>query len=221
MNSTIDWSSISKTGEIPHGLSLFAEERAFNVLNSRVVTESKTGKKRMRLTGIIQKSDSYNENGRIYSSTVLEEAVDAIQDGIISRKIMGELDHSSDAKIHMDRISHLMTKVWMEGDKVFGELEVIEEMPCGKMLKALIEAGVTVGISSRGVGDMRPIMVEDIGEAYEVLPGYRFITWDIVAEPSVKEAELSVLESKNRILKPNRKQIESKIINEIRNSFKA
>ena len=105
-----------------------------------------------------------------------------------------------DAKIHMDRVSHLMTKVWMESKNVLGELEVLEEMPCGKMLAALVRAGVTVGISSRGIGDMKPVMSEGLQEAYEVLPGYRFVTWDTVAEPSVKEAELSVMESKQRIL---------------------
>jgi len=105
-----------------------------------------------------------------------------------------------DAKIHMDRVSHLMTKIWMEDKNVLGELEVIEDMPCGQMLAALVRAGVTVGISSRGIGDMKPVMTESMQEAYEVLPGYRFVTWDTVAEPSVKEAELSVMESKQRNL---------------------
>jgi hypothetical protein len=127
---------------------------------------------------------------------------------------MGEFDHPQDAKIHMDRVSHLMTKVWMEGKNVLGELEVLEEMPCGQMLSALVRAGVTVGISSRGIGDMKPTMTESMQEAYEVLPGYRFVTWDTVAEPSVKEAELSVMESKQRMLS-QKKQIEQALLAEL------
>ena len=124
-----------------------------------------------------------------------------------------------DAKIHMDRVSHLMTKVWMENNNVLGELEVIEDMPCGQMLAALVRAGVTVGISSRGVGDMRPVVSEGT-EAYEVLPGYRFVTWDVVAEPSVKEAELSVMESKQRKIFLQKRNVEQELIKEIINRFR-
>jgi hypothetical protein len=194
------WQKVSQTGEVPSGMSLLKEDREFKVVQAREILEEKTGKRRMRLTGIIQKADAYNENGRIYKNNVLGEAVGAIQDAVKARRVMGEFDHPQDAKIHMDRVSHLMTKIWMEGKNVLGELEVLEDMPCGQMLAALVRAGVTVGISSRGVGDMKPTMTESMQEAYEVLPGYRFVTWDTVAEPSVKEAELSVMESKQRLL---------------------
>lgn len=214
--SNVDWGQVSKTGVVPDGMSLLVEEKEFNVIQSREISE-KSGKKKLRLTGIIQKASDLNENGRVYSSNVLSEAVDAIQESIMKRKVTGELDHSCDAKIHMDRISHLMTKVWMESKNVLGELEVIEETPCGQILSALVKAGITVGISSRGVGDMRPCVNEDT-EYYEVLPGYRFITWDVVAEPSVKEAELSVMESKQRII-TRRSQIEKEIIKEIAKKY--
>ena len=195
-----NWQKVSQTGELPTGMSLLKEDLEFKVVRAKEIKEDKTGKRFMRLTGVVQKADDYNENGRIYSKTILNEAVEAIQPAIKARRVMGEFDHPQDAKIHMDRVSHLMTKVWMESKNVLGELEVLEEMPCGKMLAALVRAGVTVGISSRGIGDMKPVMSEGLQEAYEVLPGYRFVTWDTVAEPSVKEAELSVMESKQRIL---------------------
>lgn len=120
---------------------------------------------------------------------------------------------NSDAKIHIDRISHVMTKVWIDGSQVYGELEVLEDMPCGRVLKTLIESNITVGISSRGVGDLQPIMIENtMDEGYEVMPGYRFITWDIVAEPSVQEAELSVLESIQRSKKRMTKSEEEQFL---------
>jgi hypothetical protein len=213
---SLDWHNIAKTGQVPSGMRLMSEETEFKVAKTREVTND-SGKKVMRLTGIIQKADSFNENGRIYSRSILSEAVESIQEAVKRRKVMGELDHPEDAKIHIDRVSHLMTKVWMEGNNVLGELEVIEEMPCGQMLAALVRAGVTVGISSRGVGDMKPTMTED-QEAFEVLPGFRFVTWDTVAEPSVKEAELSVMESKQRKLL-NKKNAESQLLKEISSFF--
>lgn len=220
MSATItvpNWQKISQTGEIPHGMTFLTEDIEFKVVHAKEIMEEKTGKRRMRLTGVVQMADTRNENGRIYCSKILKEAVDSIQPSIRARKVMGEFDHPSDAKIHMDRVSHLMTKVWMENKSVLGELEVLEEMPCGSMLAALVRAGVTVGISSRGIGDMKPIMSES-QEVYEVLPGYRFVTWDTVAEPSVKEAELSVMESKQRLLR-SKKTIEQEIVAEISKRF--
>jgi hypothetical protein len=88
----------------------------------------------------------------------------------------------------------------MEGNEVIGELEILEKTPCGGILKSLVESGVNIGISSRGVGDMESAVIED-KEYYKVLPGFTFVTFDIVAEPSVQGSYLSVMESRNRLLK--------------------
>jgi len=214
MTTAIDWVEISKTGKLPEGLNLFTEENTFKILNKRIVEDDSDGKaliKRMRLTGIIQRANIFNENHRRYSTAILEEAVRTIQPQLQARKVMGELDHAVDAKIHLDRVSHLMTKVWMENEIVYGELEILEDMPCGKMLKVLIEADVTIGISSRGIGDMKPVIREDTGEeGFDVLPGYRIVTWDTVAEPSVGGAQLSVMESKQIALGKKKNSIRRK-----------
>lgn len=184
-----------------NNIKIMSDQNDFEVLDSRKVIVEDRGQKvkRTRLTGIIQKCDQLNENRRRYSTAVLKEAVGAIQENLNSRRVLGELDHPSDAKIHIDRVSHLMTKVWMEDKKVLGEVEVLDKLPCGQILAGLIESNIPVCISSRGVGDMEPIVTENFGEeAYEVMPGYRFVTWDIVAEPSVSEAQLSVMESLQR-----------------------
>jgi hypothetical protein len=201
-------------------IKTLTEKNEFTILNARnVIIEERPGIKikRMRLNGVIQKCDSFNENHRRYSYGIIKEAVESIQDSLGKRKILGELDHPTDAKIHLDRISHVMTKVWMEGKNVYGELEVLDKMPCGALLKSLVESGIPVGISSRGVGDLQPVMAEGIDEAYDVLPGFRFVTWDIVVEPSVKEAELSVLESKQRLVsrQTHRKMIETNLVKEL------
>lgn len=207
------------------GVKVFSDQNEFEVLDSRKVIVEERGQKvkRTRLTGVIQKCDELNENRRRYGSGVLKEAVDAIQDNLQSRRVLGELDHPSDAKIHIDRVSHLMSKVWMEDKRVMGEVEVLDKLPCGKILMGLIESNIPVSISSRGVGDMEPIVTENFGEeAYEVLPGYRFVTWDIVAEPSVTEAQLSVMESIQRRSRDKKwtQKKEAKFLDEFRKAIR-
>lgn len=112
---------------------------------------------------------------------------------------------NSDAKIHLDRCSHLITKLWMEGKKVYGQAEVLHLLPCGAMLRGLFEHKVRVGISSRGVGDME-VQEQNGHETYRVMPGYAFVTFDAVAEPSVGGAILNITEGLNKRLTPLRQQ---------------
>lgn len=175
----------------------------------------------MRLAGRFQYGGRANSNGRIYESEVLRHAVSEIQEDVKSRRVLGEFDHPPDAKIHLDRVSHLLTKLWMEGNEVLGELEILEKTTHGAQLKALVESGVTIGISSRGVGDMEATMVEG-QEFYKVMPGFTFVTFDVVAEPSVQGSYLNVMESRDRLLKDKRiaetfKNKERNIVSEIHN----
>jgi hypothetical protein len=113
---------------------------------------------------------------------------------------------NSDAKIHMERVSHLITKLWIENKTVYGQIEVINDSrcPCGSMLSCYIDRGIQIGISSRGVGDMEVTMNEG-EESYTVQPGFKFITFDAVAEPSVKGTQLQKLEESI-----NRKKVSAK-----------
>lgn len=198
---------IAETGVIPHGLHLIQDAHTFRPVGKgvRAVVEGKGGKEEpvFRITGLFQEGDKENANGRIYPREILEEAVKAIQEDLDRRSVMGEFDHPPDAKIHLDRISHLLTRVWMDGKKVYGEAEVLDNQPLGRCLRGLFERKVQVGISSRGVGDME---VRESGgeEFYEVLPGYAFVTWDAVAEPSVHGATLNVMEGLSRRTAPLR-----------------
>lgn len=110
-----------------------------------------------------------------------------------------------DAKIHMERVSHLITKLWMEGKTVYGEIEVINDPRCplGSQLECMIERRIQVGISSRGVGEMEMTMDEG-QDAYLVQPGFSFVTFDAVAEPSVKGTQLAIAESRNRMVNTRR-----------------
>ena len=159
------------------------------VERNEVVTEGvagSSGKRRvLKIGGRFQMADAINANSRIYPRAVLEQATAELEPDIKARGVLGEYDHPPDAKVHLDRISHLITKVWMEGNEVFGECEILEGQPLGAQLKNLVESNVRVGISSRGVGDMETCIHEN-QECYKVMPGYQFITFDIVAEPSVR-----------------------------------
>lgn len=200
--------AIAETGIIPVGYQLIRDTFPFEIIEiQRTVVEGRNGKEMpvTKVSGLFQMGDRENANGRFYPTRdVLAPAVQNIQEDIKSRAVMGEYDHPSDAKIHLDRVSHLMTKVWMDGRKVYGEAEILHNLPCGACLRGLFEHKVRVGISSRGVGDME--VVENAGkELYQVMPGYAFVTWDAVAEPSVNGAILNIQESLNRRLRPIKK----------------
>jgi hypothetical protein len=196
---------IAETGQVPEGMKLIRDTFNFKVLDKKsVVVEDVNGKEQnvMKVTGLFQEGDKPNANLRTYSTRdVLRPAVEAIQKDVSRRAVLGEYDHPSDAKIHLDRVSHVITKLWIEGKKVYGEAEILHKLPLGACLRGLFEHKVEVGISSRGVGDME---IQESGgrEYYRVMPGYAFVTWDAVAEPSVSGAILNIQESLQRKLKP-------------------
>lgn len=214
--------TLTQTGEL-WGKSLIVDSYPMKLLRNEVVSESIGGKKVniLKFGGRFQYADKPNENGRVYPFNVLKEAVSAIQEDVKSRAVMGELDHPSDAKLHLDRISHVVTKLWMEGKEVFGECEVLAETTCGRQLKSLLNSGVRIGISSRGVGDMETTMREG-KELYTVLPGFMLVTWDIVGTPSVAGSYMSIKESvekqKNKIIDV-KKMNERAILEEIKKLF--
>jgi hypothetical protein len=196
---------IAETGQVPAGMKLIRDTFNFKVIDKKnVVVEDVNGRdqKVMRVTGLFQEGDKPNANLRTYSTRdVLRPAVEAIQKDVERRAVLGEYDHPSDAKIHLDRVSHVITKLWIEDRKVYGEAEILHKLPLGACLRGLFEHKVEVGISSRGVGDME---IQESGgrEYYRVMPGYSFVTWDAVAEPSVTGAILNIQESLQKRTKP-------------------
>jgi hypothetical protein len=198
---------IAQTGVLPYG-QIIRDTFPLRIENVKRVVVEQAGAKRpvLRVTGVFQLADDQNQNGRVYPRKILAEAVKAIQKDLPKRVVLGEFDHPTDAKIHLDRVSHLITKVWMEGKHVYGEAEILPT-DCGRNLGVLFESKVGVGISSRGVGDMEAVNEGREDEKFVVQDGYRFVTWDCVAEPSVSEAVLSVMESRQRNLNLSKKAI--------------
>lgn len=133
--------------------------------------------------GVFQRANETNKNKRMYPRNVLESNVVKLQETIKSRGMFGELDHPADSIIHLANASHIVTKLWWEGDVLHGQGEILNT-PQGKILKNLIEGGGRIGISSRGVGNgqVNNEGVLVIGESYKL------ITFDAVADPSTEAA---------------------------------
>lgn len=194
---------IAETGIIPAGYHFLQDTYSWKIKDFKPIAEAvtKNGEPIMRVTGLFQEGDIKNANERVYPTDILQYAIQLIQEDMQRRAVYGEYDHPPDAKIHMDRISHLVTKGWMEGRKIYGESEILDNQPHGRCLRGLFERKCQVGISSRGIGDME--LRESGGDRYyEVQPGYQFVTWDAVAEPSVHGATLTVMENLNKKLRP-------------------
>ena len=134
------------------------------------------------LKGILQKADTLNQNGRVYPVAILEREIRNYQKFIQERRSLGECDHPDSSVIELKNASHLITRAWIEGANVLGEVELLDT-PSGKILQSLVESGVTLGISSRGVGSTR----RD-GDRQIVQDDFQLICWDFVSEPSTPGA---------------------------------
>lgn len=154
------------------------------ILNEMDLHEtSGSGSGLVKFKGKFQEAEAINKNRRMYPFEVLNSNVKTLQECISKGGLIGELDHPTDSIIHFANASHKVTKLWWEGKTLMGE-GLILNTPSGKILKSLINDGVRVGISSRGVGNGKVneegILV--IGESYKL------ITFDAVADPSTSQA---------------------------------
>jgi hypothetical protein len=154
----------------------------------------------MILSGICQRAGTLNHNGRKYSKEILEREVKRYQTLIEQNRATGELDHPDSSVISLEKVSHIVTALWMEGDDVYGKIKVLST-PAGMTLRALIDGGVQVGISSRGLGSVYQRNGETI-----VDDDFQLICFDMVSEPStpgafmMREQKDNLSENKNQKL---------------------
>ena len=148
---------------------------------------------RMRIRGKLQESGVKNGNGRVYPPEVLKKQVELYANGPVkSNTAMGELDHPESTIVNLNNVSHIINKVWWEGNDVMGMLTLLNT-PSGKIAQEIILAGIPLGISSRGMGS-----VKQIGETVEVQDDFELLCWDLVSVPSTPGAYMSLSESKQR-----------------------
>lgn len=145
-----------------------------------LIKESSQDGKNLWLSGIFMQADLKNRNGRNYPLNEIAAAVAGTKTRILEGNgIMGELDHPQSLSINLDRVSHVITEMWMNGNNACGKAKLVEGTPMGNIARALVNAGVKLGVSSRGAGN-----VNESG----AVTGFNFITVDIVAQPSAPNA---------------------------------
>ena len=166
---------------------LLQEYRQFKV-DKLLVERSIKENKPLMVSGIIQRAEAKNQNGRIYPRGILEREIKKYAEGPVKeRRAMGELDHPESSVINLQNVSHNIVEVKMKGNDVYGKVEILST-PAGNILKELFRSGITVGISSRGMGSVKENMSEG---TVEVQDDFELLCFDFVSTPSTHGAFLS------------------------------
>ena len=154
------------------------EDLTFN--QARMVTETANDGKDLYMKGICIQGGVKNANDRVYPVSEISNAVTQINDQITEgHSVLGEVDHPDDLKVNLDRVSHMVESMWMDGANGFGKLKILPT-PMGQLVKTMLESGVKLGVSSRGSGNVQ----ESSGDVSE----FEIVTVDIVAQPSAPGA---------------------------------
>ncbi len=151
--------------------------------------------------GILQRSGAKNQNGRVYPRNILErECRRYEQDYISQHRALGELDHPESSVVNLNNVSHNILKIWWDGDDLKGAVQILET-PSGNILKALFKAGITLGISSRGLGSVKELRSEGTVEVQE---DFELICWDFVSNPSTQGAFMKPVSMHESVDKTNK-----------------
>jgi hypothetical protein len=167
---------------------------------------------RLIVEGVVQRANAKNGNGRVYPKDTLEREIDKYKATYIKEnRALGELDHPESPIINLKNVCHNILDLWWDGDDVMGKIEILPT-PSGNILKALLIAGITVGISSRAMGS-----VKQIGETVEVQDDLELVCWDFVSTPSTQGAFMEIVsESLNpNAIKADKYQKINELITEI------
>ena len=166
---------------------LLTEYRQFKV-DKLLVEKSLKENKPLMVSGIIQRAEAKNQNGRVYPKEILEREIKKYAEGPVKeRRATGELDHPESSVINLQNVSHNIVEVKMKGNDVYGKVEILST-PAGNILKELFRSGITVGISSRGMGSVKENMNEG---TVEVQDDFELLCFDFVSTPSTHGAFLS------------------------------
>jgi hypothetical protein len=135
--------------------------------------------------GVLQRAGAKNQNGRVYPRQILERECSRYQKEYIDQhRALGELDHPESSIVNLNNVSHNILKIWWRGDDLMGAVQILDT-PSGKILKELFKAGITLGISSRGLGSVKELRSEGV---VEVQDDFELICWDFVSNPSTHGA---------------------------------
>jgi len=156
------------------------ENLTFDRANIIVESEGEGSKKSLYMKGIFIRGGVKNANERVYPVSEIGAAVDTLNEQIkTGYSVLGEVDHPDDLKINLDRVSHMITQMWMDGPNGFGKLKILPT-PMGKLVETMLESGVKLGVSSRGSGNVNDMNGQ--------VSDFEIVTVDIVAQPSAPNA---------------------------------
>ena len=171
--------------------------------------------KQQYIKGIFMQSDIQNQNGRVYPYNVLKKQVKQFNEKFVKQdRALGELGHPSGPSVNLDRVSHIITELYEDGKDFIGKAKIIDT-PNGKIVKNLLESGVRLGVSSRGLGSVK----QNKQGVNEVQDDFVLATVDIVSDPSAPDAFVNgIMEGREFSLTG---ELEYTIQKEIRNTVKA
>jgi hypothetical protein len=155
---------------------------------AKIVTESVNEGKDLYMKGICIQGGVKNANERVYPLHEIKRAIETInkqtQTGF---SVLGEVDHPTNLRINLDRVSHMITEMWMDGPNGYGKLKILPT-PMGQLVRTMLESGVKLGVSSRGSGN--------VNESSGTVSDFEIVTVDVVAQPSAPNAyPMAVYES--------------------------
>jgi Prohead core protein serine protease len=160
-------------------LSYLREHLSFDQAQIMLESDDKDGKS-LYLKGIAIQGGIRNANGRVYPVNEIEKAVKTLNDQIQNGySVLGEVDHPEDLKVNLDRVSHMITQMWMEGPNGYGKMKILPT-PMGNLVRTMLESGVKLGVSSRGSGNVSDLSGQ--------VSDFEIITVDVVAQPSAPGA---------------------------------
>lgn len=148
-----------------------------------LVEKKENGEKSYVIEGVFAQADQKNRNGRIYPKAIMESAVNKyVEEQVSKKRAVGELNHPEGPTVNLDKVSHLITDLKFEGNNVIGKAQILDT-PMGKIVKGLLEGGVQLGVSTRGMGSL-----EQRNGVMYVKDDFHLATVDIVQDPSAPDA---------------------------------
>lgn len=180
-------------------------------LSKLVLTENKNKPGSYEVVGKLQEANAKNQNGRVYSKEILNREVKKYIENFVSQgNAYGELDHPESAVVSLKNASHVVKKVWWDGDVLMGKLELLNT-PSGNIVKEIIRGGHTIGISSRGTGSVK----QTNEGVLEVQDDFELVCWDFVSNPSTNGAFMNPVSLNENIYNKGSLQKVNLLINEI------
>ena len=167
---------------------LLIETNTIKVSPSQLTENVNKENGNLMVEGILATAEVKNGNGRYYKKELWDREMEKYDQLVKERRSMGELDHPESTVINLKNVSHIVTDYDWDGDKLMGKIEILPT-PSGNILKELIRNGITVGVSSRGMGSL-----EQNGSVMEVQDDFELLCWDFVSTPSNPGSFMSVLQ---------------------------